>query len=213
MAEGRDRFTWPIAEARVFDAVIWRIDASIDDTGQDAWYARDFRKVAGRVALTELVAQLAGVEHGDVEITGRCPDCGGSHGRPVVREPRGARSFGVSRTYAATSPIVAVRTGGAVGVDAESRVGMPAARLEAIRALRPGCDGDALREWTRVEAVLKADGRGLRVDPAAVRLTPLTSSAAQATVDGDPRVYEVSEVALGSDLVVSVALQIVPTRG
>ena len=40
------------------------------------------------------------------------------------------------------------------------------------RIARPSAPGpgDPLLRWTAIEATLKADGRGLRVDPSAVRL-------------------------------------------
>jgi 4'-phosphopantetheinyl transferase len=76
-----------------------------------------------------------------------------------------------SVTYAGDVAIVAVahtRDAAALGIDAEP--------LDDHRRDRAGMagvlgEGEAtVRDWTRVEAVLKADGRGLRVDPAAVAL-------------------------------------------
>jgi phosphopantetheinyl transferase len=55
-----------------------------------------------------------------------------------------------------------------VGPDAEPLAAAPDRRA-AIDDLAPG-HGDALRRWTVIEAVLKADGRGLRVPPDAVRV-------------------------------------------
>ena len=49
--------------------------------------------------------------------------------------------------------------------------------------IHPG-RSSSLREWTRVEAVLKADGRGLRVDPAAVTVTGRATARGAAAVDG-----------------------------
>ena len=46
---------------------------------------------------------------------------------------------------------------------------MTAGRAAAIDQLAPG-RGDRVRRWTAVEAVLKADGRGLRLAPDAVRI-------------------------------------------
>ncbi|MFM9878671.1 MAG: hypothetical protein ACKVOG_12615, partial [Rhodoglobus sp.] len=56
-----------------------------------------------------------------------------------------------------------------VGLDVELAAGNPV-RLAAIEDVA-GASPDPLRHWTRIEAVLKADGRGLRVDPREVSVT------------------------------------------
>jgi 4'-phosphopantetheinyl transferase len=98
-----------------------------------------------------------------------CVRCGGRHGAIIVENA----PFVASVSYAGDLAVVAVspRTEevSAIGVDAEPDVDRrrDAAGLRGVL----GGDGDVtVREWTRVEAALKADGRGLRVDPARVQL-------------------------------------------
>ena len=77
------------------------------------------------------------------------------------------RSAGVS--YAGPVAVVGVVDAAvfdAFGVDAEPEhdTTRDAAGLRGLL----GAGRASLRDWTRVEATLKADGRGLRVDPASV---------------------------------------------
>ncbi|GAB3584036.1 hypothetical protein GCM10027406_29730 [Leifsonia lichenia] len=152
--------------------------------------------VDGRSMLRDLVAELASVAPEDVRIAARCPDCGGEHGRPVVMAPDAATAVRVSLAHAGGVTVAAALVGGSVGVDAEPRT----PRTQAQRT------EDELRQWTRIEAVLKADGRGLRVDPAAV-VFEQTGDRLLASVPGDPRRYLVRDAPLGDDLFVTVALE------
>ncbi|MWB98714.1 hypothetical protein [Agromyces seonyuensis] len=121
---------------------------------------------AGRAAAREALHRLTGRDAEEFRIEARCPDCGGPHGRPlVVGEP----GLHVSITHA-DGRAVAVAARVPVGVDAEpvttnvDRLAAAASLLDqSARELPP------LEAWTAAEAVLKADGRGLRVDPSAVR--------------------------------------------
>jgi 4'-phosphopantetheinyl transferase len=168
------------------------------------------RSQAGHTELRMLVAQLAGVDPAQVLIEARCPDCGGPHGRPVVMGPVAARDVRVSLAYAGTSIIAAASSRAAIGVDAELRAPDAADaaddRREAVRTLAPAPhdEADPLRQWTRIEAVLKADGRGLRVDPHAVTFAA-GSDGLLATVAGGDRRYAVRDVPLGADLYITVA--------
>lgn len=124
--------------------------------------ARAARFLAGRAALFTAAERLGAP---DIRIDARCPDCGLSHGRPRAEDAGEdvylALAHGDGRAFA-----VAART--QVGIDAEP-LKAPPARLAAIDSLAPG-RGDPLRRWTAVEAVLKADGRGLRLAPDTVRV-------------------------------------------
>lgn len=102
----------------------------------------------------------------DVEVERACPSCGsGSHGRPVaVDEPY----LGLSLAHAGGLVLVAVVRGARVGVDLEL-VSTDVDRLADV-ALGPrdapaATSAALLRTWTRKEAVLKAVGVGLAVDP------------------------------------------------
>ncbi|MGC0370126.1 hypothetical protein [Microbacterium sp. SLBN-111] len=108
------------------------------------------RRTVSRALLAELLA--------GAEFVSRCPACGGDHGR--------IRVIGMDATasvsYAAGWAFVVATPG-------EMRVGLDAVAADAdgLDRVLPG--GDA-RAWARVEAVLKADGRGLTVDPARVHV-------------------------------------------
>ena len=96
-----------------------------------------------------------------------CPRCGGPHGPVRIHGAQAAASV----TYAGGHALVAVCTAegvAAVGIDAESVEDPRRDAAGLVGVLGPGAA--SVRSWTRVEAALKADGRGLRVDPAAVRI-------------------------------------------
>ena len=105
------------------------------------------RPSAGRDADRALLAAFG-------TVTRLCPDCGGDHGMPVVAE----QGRWVSLSRAGGLVAVAFSTAGPVGVDLESRDAVARHPAQGLR------HPDAT-EWTAKEAVLKADGRGLRVDP------------------------------------------------
>lgn len=130
-----------------------------------AWQAIP-RECARRDLADALVASLAG-SHGDsITVGRRCERCGASnHGRPFVV----GAAVHASISYAGDLVVVAVadsRRVLALGIDAErvSRV-----RHDLRGVITPG-RGASLRRWTRVEAVLKADGRGLSIEPDRVRI-------------------------------------------
>jgi 4'-phosphopantetheinyl transferase len=78
-------------------------------------------------------------------------------------------------SYAAGLAVVAAAPAGAaraIGVDAEAGPDRPMPALAGLFAPR---HPPTLREWTRIEAALKADGRGLRVEPRDVRLDGATA--------------------------------------
>lgn len=124
------------------------------------WSAPTRQTADRRAAARRLVA---GLVPGAVVVAGPCPRCGGPHGRPRVEGADAEASL----SYAGGRAIVAVAPradADGIGVDAE--VGHPD-DLADVERMRPGT---TLREWTRIEAALKADGRGLAVDPGLVRI-------------------------------------------
>ncbi len=170
--------------------------------------------VAGRSLLRAVVAELVGIPVETVAIEARCPDCGGAHGRPRLSAPAAlAEVVHVSLTHAAGWSFAAASLRGTVGIDAEPRAGDPD-RLRAIEQLTgAAATSDPLRHWTRVEAALKADGRGLRVDPAAVSVEPCAAGEASlcALVPGSRARYLLRDVELdvgvGAGWCVSLALE------
>ncbi|GAB3616415.1 hypothetical protein GCM10027416_09720 [Okibacterium endophyticum] len=163
---------------------------------------------SGRPLLRALVAQLARVDADDVLIEASCPDCDRPHGRPYVVAPPAAVHISVSLSHVGETVIAAACAGGAVGVDAEATNALADPRRAAETREAIGHRGsDVLRAWTRVEAVLKADGRGLRVDPRAVSLAD-EDGLVIARVPGDPRRYQVFEVDAGPEIVVSLAREL-----
>ena len=165
--------------------------------------AKHPRFLSGRAALLLAAARLTGADPADLAVEARCPDCGRSHGRPTVT---GApRPVHVSLAHAGGQAF-AVASAVSVGIDAEP-VELPAARraavASAVRDLAPPPAGvDPLVHWTRIEAVLKADGRGLRVDPGQVVFDGRGSRSAR--VAGGEGLYRVRTRRRGA-VIVSIA--------
>ncbi len=118
------------------------------------------RFLAGRMLLRELAAELTGLPLECVTVTAACPDCGREHGQPRID------GLFVSLSHAGAVTVAAASVTAPVGIDIEPREVSP----ERLGAIRDVAGGDDLAHWTRIEAVLKADGRGLRVDPRAVSI-------------------------------------------
>lgn len=117
-------------------------------------------RATGRVLLRELGAD---------DVTAVCPSCGGPHGRP--QSAHGvvsiAHADGVTLVALGEHPL---------GVDLERSDAQP--------------PGTTAQRWTEIEAVLKADGRGLEVAPERIRFT----DDGRAVLDGT--VYELEQLAI-----------------
>lgn len=157
----------------------------------DASAVRPARTAAGRAALRALAAELVGADPADVTVRARCATCGGDHGRPVLGGSRAMDALHASVAHAGDAVVVAVSAEGPIGIDAEPRG-------------REAPPGTTLAEWVRIEAVLKADGRGLALDPTRVRFAH-DAHGAVGWIDGETARYRVVDADLGPGLVAAVA--------
>ena len=117
------------------------------------------------------------------ELSNPCARCGGPHG-PVRTTDASARPA-VAYASGVAVAAVASRGSGTFAIDAEVETDpvRDAAGLNGILGTRSGV---RLRDWVRVEAALKADGRGIRVDPGTVAVAPVGGQGWQAVVPGGP---------------------------
>lgn len=117
--------------------------------------------LAGRALIRELVRRIRGSD--DVRLSSRCARCGADHGRP--------RSAGVSLSVShAEGLVVVAATAGSIllGVDVERAAADT--RLDGLRPMFPDGRAPDLAAWTRIEAAVKADGRGFEIEPSDVLL-------------------------------------------
>lgn len=129
------------------------------------------RFLVGRRLLARLVADLSGADDpADGGFTTTCERCGAPHGRPRFERAE----VEVSVSYAGSVVAVAASRradAAAVGIDIEDltrgRSGSALTELAPLFAPAPPPD---LEGWTLLEAALKADGRGVTVDLAHVRV-------------------------------------------
>ena len=161
----------------------------------------------GREALLAAVASAAGVDASAVRAGRVCPHCGSTaHGRPWATAAGTTFPLSTASTPGVVAVAVvvgAVPAGTEVGVDVERVCRVAAAPLDAFGAGElAGLVDERGRTaaWTVKEAVLKRDGRGLRVDPASV-LVDLDGPVA--TFEGATQ--HVVVVHLDADLVLAVA--------
>ena len=131
----------------------------------------------GRMLLRELITERTGAA---ALLSAACDECGEEHGRPV------STGLFVSISHAGELVVVAA---------AESAVGVDVERVDAD--VPPEFARDAAA-WTRIEAVLKAAGHGLRRDPGEVVV-----AGAAASLDGVD--YVLNEVAADPEYVIAVA--------
>ena len=126
---------------------------------------------------------LRGMLAPGAELSNPCARCGGPHG-PVRTTDASARP---AVAYASGVAVAAVASAGpgTFAIDAELEIDpvRDAAGLNGILGARSGV---RLRDWVRVEAALKADGRGLRVDPGTVVVAPMGDDGWQAVVPDGP---------------------------
>lgn len=124
--------------------------------------------LAGRALIRDLLRRDDGERV--VTLDSTCGRCGAPHGRP--------RAPGLSLSVSHGDDLVAVAVGPAsasLGVDVEPLA--HAGRLAEIATLFRA-DAPDLAAWTRIEAAVKADGRGFAIDPAEVTLRVRSDASA-----------------------------------
>jgi 4'-phosphopantetheinyl transferase len=144
-------------------------------------------RAEGHRALITLVAALTGMPAAAVSLSQVCESCGRSgHGQLRVHGAGGGVHVSLSRSDGHLA--LAVTGAGPVGIDLESVAALGSfpvdpvlcspAESAALGSLR-GHAADAARGalWTAKEAVLKAAGVGLRVDPRGLSFEPVTGGA------------------------------------
>jgi 4'-phosphopantetheinyl transferase len=165
------------------------------------------RFLLGRMLLREVAAEAGGIRPEEVRIVATCALCGAEHGRPRIEWPDSAGpAWSASLSSCPDLVVAAVAPAGtAVGIDVEPDRGAESRdreveRRRAVVELIGEPSRTAIRRWVRTEAVLKADGRGLRVEPDLVRFDGTT-----AHLDDRPQVYRVVDRRIDGFLV-SVAV-------
>ncbi len=133
--------------------------------------------ITAHALLRRLVADETGVDPRAIDFERRCATCGTDrHGKPHVV---GMRDVHVSVSYGQRMAVAAITSLGEVGVDVEA---LESADFDGFNSvtLDPSevaqfthLHGDALlgaraQLWSRKEAILKATGHGLVVDPSQV---------------------------------------------
>jgi 4'-phosphopantetheinyl transferase len=134
------------------------------------WVIPAGRADQGRDALRMLLALTLGSRPDELVFTrGRCPRCGGPHGRPELRRPGPAIHFSLARSGRITLIAIAPAV---VGVDIEAipdsetvnsvtSLLHPQEQAE-IRGVPESDRNEAFAHaWTRKEAYLKAEGVGI----------------------------------------------------
>jgi 4'-phosphopantetheinyl transferase len=127
------------------------------------------RSEADALLRAEVAAWL-GVRADEVAVGRLCPRCGSAaHGRPLVTGRYAALAPRLSVSRGGGRLVVALTDEGLVGVDvvALADVTGEAARrtADALRLPLETPEATLAEEWARAEAVLKATGQGLAVDP------------------------------------------------
>ncbi|MBW3578797.1 MAG: 4'-phosphopantetheinyl transferase superfamily protein [Actinobacteria bacterium] len=133
------------------------------------------RFLTGRVLLRVVVGGYLGVPPASVGLDATCRHCGGPHGKPRLLTPASRLRFSLS--HSGDLVALAVTAGVSVGIDVEKIGALPpdpalvaAALAESERLVLDSLpEAEQVRAfttyWTRKEAVLKADGKGLTAGP------------------------------------------------
>ncbi len=154
---------------------------SADERTRMMRYRREedrLRFLTGRILLRVVVGGYLGVPPASVALNSTCRHCGGPQGKPRLLTPPSRLQFSLS--HSGDRVALAVTLGVAVGIDVERIGALPAepTLLAAVLAESERLVLDSLPKaqqaralstyWTRKEAVLKADGRGVPAGPDSV---------------------------------------------
>lgn len=140
------------------------------------------RFLTSRVLLKTMIGHLSDCDPALVRLSYDCPGCSRPHGRPIVVEPRAAVRWHVSLSHAGRYVMTAATDVGPVGVDVEQVAATrfdgfddvaltPAERAEVERYAPAEQAWARAVYWSRKEAVLKAIGLGLSVDPRTLQMS------------------------------------------
>jgi 4'-phosphopantetheinyl transferase len=165
--------------------------------------------ITAHALLRRLVADETGVDPRRLEFEKRCATCGTDrHGKPHVA---GMRDIHVSVSYGEHMAVAVVTNVGEVGVDVEDLEsadfdGFTTVTLDDTEAVHlEGLEGEDLLAaravlWARKEAILKATGHGLVVDPSQVVVSAPDAPAALVewkSPEHPPGPTQVSDVDVG----------------
>jgi 4'-phosphopantetheinyl transferase len=172
----------------------WRATSTTQGSGRSPE-----ARAAGRQLLAEALGLLGAA---GTRIRQHCPVCDADDHGPLASDGHVLSvSYAPGLVVAAAAEATVVRS---LGVDVERNAGaLPS--LTALFAPAPPPDAAG---WTAIEAALKADGRGLRVDPASVVV-----EAGWVRVSGRDRPFEVTAVSAPAGYVISLAIDPAGTPG
>lgn len=133
-----------------------------------------YGEVPAHDLLRAMAARFHSVPVDRIVLGHDCPRCGGDdHGRPVLLPTSSLRAPAhVSLARAGSMSVAAVTDAGPVGIDVEA-TGAAGFEGYADVALHPdehAGNDDPTRAWVRKEALLKAYGLGLAIDPREIRI-------------------------------------------
>ncbi|MFE7286210.1 4'-phosphopantetheinyl transferase family protein [Streptomyces noursei] len=182
-----------IARVRPGECHVWFAEASADlgllsllDATERDRYRQFLREQPRALYLTahalarKVIAAQYGVRPAALRFAAVCKHCTGAHGKPRLVDPPFPLELSLSHSDERVA--VALTLGADVGVDLE-RVGhhredlprtvLSAAERRTLQSVPEGArDAAFIRYWCRKEAVLKATGDGLLVNPAALTVSP-----------------------------------------
>jgi len=176
--------------------------------------------LTSRMLLKTVVGHLAETSPERVRLSYHCPGCGRSHGRPIVVAPHSAARWHVSISHTGRHVMVAATDAGPVGVDVERYAATvfegfdevaltPVERTEVEHCPPAARDWARATYWARKEAVLKATGYGMNVDPAALEVSaPHRPAALTAWHAGGslPPQMQITDILMDQDHAAAVAV-------